>query len=63
MLVLFVLAAKPPGGTADTEATQQAINVSQWMQRAGAELLLVLRATVVIYFQLVIVTAIATTLS
>ncbi len=64
MLVLFVLAAKPPQGTADiAEQTQQAINVADWMRRGGAEIMLVLRGSLVIYFQLVIVTAIATTLS
>ncbi|MCC2669653.1 MAG: hypothetical protein K0Q72_2124 [Armatimonadetes bacterium] len=63
MLVLFVLAAKPPTTAADMGQAQQAVNVGEWMQRGGTEVLLVLRGTVVIYFQLVIVTAIATTLS
>lgn len=65
MLVLFVLAAKPPQSSTDSivQTTQQAINVGEWMHRAGAEILLVLRGTVVIYFELVIITAIATTLS
>jgi ABC-type transport system involved in multi-copper enzyme maturation permease subunit len=66
MLVLFVLAAKPPqGATPDMaqHAAEQGINLKDWMHRGGAEILLVLRGTVVIYFQLVIVTAIATTLS
>lgn len=64
MLVLFVLAAKPPTSTVELgQAQQQAVNVGDWMQRAGGEMMLVLRGTIVIYFQLVIVTAIATTLS
>lgn len=65
MLVLFVLAAKPPAGaTVDpTQAAQQAVDLKGWMTRGGQELMLVLRGTIVIYFQLVIVTAIATTLS
>jgi hypothetical protein len=65
MLVLFVLSAKPPTGTTPelAQQTQQAVNVGEWMGRAGGEMILVLRGTVVTYFQLVIVTAIATTLS
>jgi hypothetical protein len=65
MLVLFVLAAKPPTNPLEqaTNAAAQGINVKEWMGRAGADALLVLRGTIVIYFQLVIVTAIATTLS
>lgn len=65
MLVLFVLSAKPPTGTTPDMAqqAQQAVNVGEWMQRAGGELGLVFRGTLVTYFQLVIVTAIATTLS
>jgi len=64
MLVVFVLAAKPPtSATVNMETQQQAVNVGQWMQRGSAEIMLVLRASLVIFFQLVIVTAIATTLS
>ena len=64
MLVLFVLAAKPPQGAADIgQQAQQAVNVKDWMSRGAAEIGLVFRGAVVIYFQLVIVTAIATTLS
>jgi ABC-type transport system involved in multi-copper enzyme maturation permease subunit len=65
MLVLFVLAAKPPTNTVDlsTQAQSQAVDMGQWMQRGFGEIMLVLRGTLVIYFQLVIVTAIATTLS
>jgi ABC-type transport system involved in multi-copper enzyme maturation permease subunit len=65
MLVLFVLAAKPPTTAVEAmgQQAQQAVNVGDWMQRGGREVMLVLRGTIVIYFQLVIVTAIATTLS
>jgi hypothetical protein len=66
MLVLFVLAIKPPtSATLDLAQQQapQAVNVKEWMTRGWGEVLLVLRGTIVIYFQLVIVTAIATTLS
>jgi len=64
MLVLFVLSAKPPTSTVDLgQAQTQAVNIGDWMHRAGSEMLLVLRGTLVIYFQLIIVTAIATTLS
>lgn len=64
MLVLFVLAAKPPQGAADVgQQVQQGVNFKDWMSRGTAEIGLIMRASVVIYFQLVIVTAIATTLS
>lgn len=65
MLVLFVLAAKPPtGATVDLGgAAAQSLDVKGWMTRGFNDILLVARGTIVIYFQLVIVTAIATTLS
>jgi hypothetical protein len=63
MLVLSVLAARPPAGQLETQMAQQGVNFQEWMQRAGTDCLLIIRATIVIYFQLVIVTAIATTLS
>ncbi|MFN3651818.1 MAG: ABC transporter permease [Armatimonadota bacterium] len=65
MIVLFVLAARPPQGSAEQMLTQasQGVNVKEWMLRGFGEMILVARATIVIYFQLVIVTAIATTLS
>lgn len=64
MLVLFVLAAKPPTNAIEmSQQAQQSVNLSEWMQRGFGEIMLVLRGTLVIYFQLVIVTAIATTLS
>lgn len=64
MLVLVVLAAKPPSVTDVTgQQVQQAFNMGEWLKRSGQECALVLRGGLVIYFQLVIVTAIATTLS
>ncbi len=63
MLVLTVLAIKPPTSSVDMNQTQAAFNAADWLARAGKDILLVLRGTLVIYFQLVIVTAIATTLS
>ena len=65
MLVLFVLAAKPPSTTTDLtpEMQQQAVNVAQWMQRGSTEIMLVLRAVLITYFHLLIVLAIAMTLS
>jgi hypothetical protein len=65
MLVLVVLSAKPPTSATEqlAQGAQQAVNVGDWMSRAGRELVLVFRGTLVTYFQLVIVTAIATTLS
>jgi ABC-type transport system involved in multi-copper enzyme maturation permease subunit len=65
MLVLFVLAAKPPTSATDVlnQSAQQGVNLAEWMQRGSGEVLLVLRASVVIFFELVIVTAIAMTLS
>jgi len=63
MLVLFVLAAKPAQAALDPSMGTQGVNVQEWMQRAMTDWGLVLRGAIVIYFQLVIVTAIATTLS
>lgn len=64
-LVLVVLAAKPPTSAIEsaTNAAGQGVNFKEWMQRAGMSLALLSRGAIVIYFQLVIVTAIATTLS
>ena len=65
MLVLVVLAAKPPTSAVDSAAqmAQQGVNFKDWMARSGMAIALVSRGAVVIYFQLVIVTALATTLS
>ncbi len=66
MLVLSILALKPPSGAADVQQLQEAsagVNVKDWLTRSSAEIMLVIRAVLVIYFQLVVVTAIATTLS
>lgn len=61
LLVLFVLAAKPQ--TSSVTQAQEAFVFSKWLALCQGEFLLVLRAIIVIYFQLFIVTAIATTLS
>ncbi len=66
MLVVFVLAAKPPTTAQEmmnAQSQQQAVNLKDWMARGSSEISLVLRGVIVIFFQLVIVTAIATTLS
>ncbi len=63
MAVVFVLSAKPPAGTADLQQQEQQVDIAKWFARGGSEMLLILRGAIVIYFQLVIVTAIATTLS
>lgn len=65
MLVLVVLAAKPPTSAVESAAqmAQQGVNFKEWMARSGLAISLVLRGAIVIYFQLVIVTALATTLS
>ncbi len=61
ILVLFVLAAKPQ--TSAIETTAAAFKMNEWLARCQHEFLLVLRAIIVLYFQLFIITAIATTLS
>jgi hypothetical protein len=65
MFVLVVLAAKPPTTAVENSAqlAQQGVNIKEWMGRSFEALKLVTRATLVMYFQLVLVTAIATTLS
>lgn len=63
-VVVVMITARPPAGATEilTAQTQQ-LDVREWMQRAGRELALVARGMSVIYFQLVLITAIATTLS
>lgn len=65
MLVLFVLAAKPQSSALiqDLNSQVQAVSLQDWMARAAREMELVVRGIVVIFFQLVIITALATTLS
>jgi hypothetical protein len=65
-VIVFMMSAQPPSG-AETVAsiTQEAqkLDTGAWMQRGLRELGLVLRGVSVIYFELVLLTAIATTLS
>jgi len=63
-VVVMMITARPPSGATDvlTAQTQQ-VDVGDWMRRAGMELGLVARGMAVIYFELVLITAIATTLS
>jgi hypothetical protein len=63
-IVVVMISARPPSGATEilTAQTQQ-LDVREWMQRAGSELALVTRGMGVIYFELVLITAIATTLS
>lgn len=63
-VVVVMITARPPAGATEvlTAQTQQ-LNVGEWMQRAGRELALIVRGMSVIYFELVLITAIATTLS
>ncbi len=64
-VVVFLMSAQPPAGVELQAITQQAqkLDVGDWMRRGGRELALVARGTSVIYFELVLLTAIATTLS
>jgi ABC-type transport system involved in multi-copper enzyme maturation permease subunit len=65
MLVMVVLAAKPATSSLESasQVAQQGINFHDWMTRSGMAIALASRGAIVIYFQLVIVTALATTLS
>lgn len=65
MLVMVVLAAKPATSSLESasQVAQQGINFHDWMSRSGVAIALAFRGAIVIYFQLVIVTALATTLS
>jgi hypothetical protein len=63
-VVVVMITARPAGGAADVLTAQTAsVDVKDWMQRAGNELVLVFRGMSVIYFELVLLTAISTTLS
>jgi hypothetical protein len=63
-VVVVMITARPPSGATEvlTAQTQQ-LDVKDWMQRGARELGLVARGMSVIYFELVLITAIATTLS
>jgi hypothetical protein len=65
-VVIFMMSAQAPTGADPTGAVaQQAqkLDAREWFQRGGRELALVARGTSVIYFELVLLTAIATFLS
>lgn len=65
-VVIFMMSAQAPTGADPTGAvTQQAqkLDAGEWFQRGLRELALVARGTAVIYFELVLLTAIATFLS
>lgn len=67
ILVLFVISLKAPTGADPTAVLQspagQASDVSGWFARGAGRAALITRASVVIFFELVVLTAIATTLS
>ena len=65
-VVVFMMSAQPPAGVElQSTVTQQVqkLDVGDWMRRGFRELALITRGTSVIYFELVVLTAIATTLS
>jgi hypothetical protein len=65
-VVVFMMSAQPPAGAEQVvSVTEQAqkLDVGDWMRRGTHELGLVARGTAVIYFELMLLTAIATTLS
>jgi hypothetical protein len=65
-VVIFMMSAQAPTGADPTGAVaQQAqkLDAREWFQRGGRELALVARGTSVIYFELVLLTAIASFLS
>lgn len=63
MAVAFVISYKPPAGADPTQAVQQAVQTGDWVQRGLVQAGLVARAAAVIFFELSVLTAIATTLS
>jgi hypothetical protein len=64
-VVVFMISARPPTAATDVLPGAQgtAVDASDWFARGLRELSLVLRGCSVIYFELVLLTAIATTLS
>jgi hypothetical protein len=65
-VVVFMMSAQPPAGvelTATITTKAQQLDVGDWFRRGFRELALIARGTSVIYFELVVLTAIATTLS
>jgi hypothetical protein len=65
-VVVFMMSAQPPAGvelTATVTQQAQKLDVGDWFRRGFRELAVITRGTSVIYFELVVLTAIATTLS
>jgi hypothetical protein len=65
-VVVFMMSAQPPAGvelTATVTQKAQQLDVGDWFRRGFRELAVITRGTSVIYFELVVLTAIATTLS
>jgi ABC-2 family transporter len=65
-VVVFMMSAQPPAGvelTATVTQQAQKLDVGDWFRRGFRELAIIARGTSVIYFELVVLTAIATTLS
>jgi hypothetical protein len=65
-VVVFMMSAQPPAGADPMAAVTQQVqklDTGDWFRRGFRELGLVLRGTAVIYFELMLLTAIATTLS
>lgn len=65
MVVVFVLSARPPAAAdmMNVQGQSAGVNAREWMLRGGREMALVLQGCYVIFFQLILITAIATTLS
>jgi len=65
MVVVFLLSAKPPAPDlgAMSQGGAEHINAADWIRNGGREVGLVLQGCYVIFFELVLLTAIATTLS
>jgi hypothetical protein len=65
-VVIFMMSAQPPTGTdvlGTVSQQAQKLDAKEWFQRGMKELALVARGTSVIYFELVLLTAISTFLS
>jgi hypothetical protein len=63
-VVVFMISARPPTAATDVMGgAQTTVNTADWFARGMRELILVVRGCSVIYFELVLLTAISTTLS
>src|SRR5262249_57079182 len=61
--LVFVLSERPPSADLATIGQQAPINAKDWMSRGVHEVVLVFQGCFVIFFELILITAIATTLS